>query len=188
MQDILNYYTERTPGTYIETRHCSYLFHYRNAEDMATASRQAAECANDVNDRFENQNIRAVPIDGAVAVESIECNKATAAAKVVEILHERAEQEGESQAHPDFLLVIGDDRDDEVIFRWANEQRDKIPRVTTVSVGMRNTEACTTLAQGVAGKYHLVCHSQLDDTANSVIFKVYTSPYKNSPHSNKFQF
>ncbi|RPB28867.1 trehalose phosphate synthase [Terfezia boudieri ATCC MYA-4762] len=151
VHDILQYYRERTPGTYIEARHCSFLFHYRNAEDMVTASRQAAECANDVNDRFENQSIRAVPVDGAVAVESIECSKATAAMKVMDILRDRAEQAGDSQTQPDFLLVIGDDRDDEVIFRWANEQRDKIPHVTTVSVGMRNTEACATLAQGVAG-------------------------------------
>lgn len=118
---------------------------------MLTASRQAAECANDVNDRFENQSVRAVPVDGAVAVESIECSKATAAVKVMDILQDRAEQAGDSQVHPDFLLVIGDDRDDEVIFQWANEQRDKILHVTTVSVGMRNTEACATLAQGVAG-------------------------------------
>ncbi|KAF8419613.1 hypothetical protein BGX38DRAFT_1241770 [Terfezia claveryi] len=151
VHDILQYYRERTPGTYIEARHCSFLFHYRNAEDMVTASRQAAECANDVNDRFENQSIRAVPVDGAVAVESIECSKATAAMKVMDILRDRAEQAGDPQTQPDFLLVIGDDRDDEVIFRWANEQRDKIPHVTTVSVGMRNTEACATLAQGVAG-------------------------------------
>ncbi|KAF8443569.1 glycosyltransferase family 20-domain-containing protein [Terfezia claveryi] len=120
-------------GTYIEARHCSFLFHYRNAEDMVTASRQAAECANDVNDRFENQSIRAVPVDGAVAVESIECSKATAAMKVMDILRDRAEQAGDPQTQPDFLL------------------RDKIPHVTTVSVGMRNTEACATLAQGVAG-------------------------------------
>lgn len=153
VQDILQYYVERTPGTYIEARHCSFLFHYRNAEDLATASRQAAECANDVNDRFENQNIRAVPVDGAVAVESLECNKATAAIKIMEIFREKAEQAGDSQIHPDFLLVVGDDRDDEVIFRWANEQRVNIHHVTTVSVGMRNTEACATLAQGVAGKF-----------------------------------
>ena len=151
MHDILQYYVERTPKTYIEARNCSFLFHYRNAEDPITAARQAAECANDVNDRFENQSIRAVPVDGAVAVESTECSKATGAMKVMEILRERAEQAGE-QTEPDFLLVIGDDRDDEVIFRWANDQREKINSVTTVSVGMRNTEACATLAQGVAGK------------------------------------
>lgn len=53
----------------------------------------------------------------------------------------------------DFLTVIGDGRDDEVIFRWANElERDKkVKHVTTVSLGSRNTEAGYTLTQGVTG-------------------------------------
>lgn len=141
VEDILAYYCERTPGTFVETRHCSYLFQYRNAEDKLTASRQAAECANDVNDRFENQGVRAVPIEGAVSIESTECNKATAAEKIIEF-----------DGVPDFLLTIGDDREDEVLFKWTNEQKGRINSVTSVSVGIRNTEAGTTLTQGVAGK------------------------------------
>jgi hypothetical protein len=54
----------------------------------------------------------------------------------------------------DFLMVVGDGRDDEVIFRWANELGvDKtVKYVTTVSLGSRNTEAGCTLTQGVTGK------------------------------------
>lgn len=53
----------------------------------------------------------------------------------------------------DFLMVAGDGRDDEVIFRWANELgRDgTVKNVTTVSLGSRNTEAGCTLTQGVTG-------------------------------------
>ena len=53
----------------------------------------------------------------------------------------------------DFLMVAGDGRDDEVIFRWANELgRDRVVKyVTTVSLGSRNTEAGYTLTQGVTG-------------------------------------
>ena len=53
----------------------------------------------------------------------------------------------------DFLMVAGDGRDDEVIFRWANElERDgTVKNVTTVSLGSRNTEAGSTLTQGVTG-------------------------------------
>jgi trehalose-6-phosphatase len=55
----------------------------------------------------------------------------------------------------DFLMVAGDGRDDEVIFRWANDLgRDKIVEsVTTVSLGSRNTEAGCTLTQGVTGTF-----------------------------------
>tara|TARA_R110002060_G_scaffold60586_1_gene70181 strand:+ start:1646 stop:1843 length:198 start_codon:yes stop_codon:yes gene_type:complete len=50
-------------------------------------------------------------------------------------------------------MVAGDGRDDEVIFRWANELgRDgTVKNVTTVSLGSRNTEAGCTLTQGVTG-------------------------------------
>jgi trehalose-6-phosphatase len=53
-----------------------------------------------------------------------------------------------------FLMVVGDGRDDEVIFRWANELGNNrtIEHVTTVSLGSRNTEAGCTLTQGVTGK------------------------------------
>jgi hypothetical protein len=52
-----------------------------------------------------------------------------------------------------FLMVMGDGRDDEVIFRWANQLgKDKtVENVTTVSLGSRNTEAGNTLTQGVTG-------------------------------------
>jgi trehalose-6-phosphatase len=58
------------------------------------------------------------------------------------------------QSPIDFLMVVGDGREDEVIFRWANElSRDNIvAKVTTVSLGSRNTEAGYTLTQGVTGR------------------------------------
>jgi len=54
----------------------------------------------------------------------------------------------------DWLMVAGDGRDDEVIFRWANElEKDgTVGSVTTVSLGSRNTEAGCTLTQGVTGR------------------------------------
>ncbi|KAL9096211.1 MAG: hypothetical protein Q9165_001734 [Trypethelium subeluteriae] len=61
----------------------------------------------------------------------------------------------------DFLLVAGDDREDEIVFRWANKLADghglagKVRDVTTVSVGKRNTEAMATLTQGTTGKSYL---------------------------------
>lgn len=53
----------------------------------------------------------------------------------------------------DFLMVVGDGRDDEVIFRWANElqKNETVKNVTTVSLGSRNTEAGFTLTNGVTG-------------------------------------
>jgi trehalose 6-phosphate synthase complex regulatory subunit len=64
VEGIMTYYQERTPGSWIETRHCSLIFHYKNAEDFETASRQAGDCASHINDACEKQRVRAIPIDG----------------------------------------------------------------------------------------------------------------------------
>ena len=57
------------------------------------------------------------------------------------------------KAPMDFLMVAGDGRDDENIFRWANDLGDKgfVKSVTTVSLGNRDTQAMNTLTQGVTG-------------------------------------
>ena len=59
---------------------------------------------------------------------------------------------------PDFMMVCGDSRDDERLFRWANEKSDEkvIKNVISLYVGSKpTTEATTTLTQGVVGKYIL---------------------------------
>ncbi|EWC46257.1 hypothetical protein DRE_04428 [Drechslerella stenobrocha 248] len=153
VKEILEYYRERTPGTTIEKRHCSYIWHTGSAEDQNLVSRQAAECVNHINDSMENtQHVHAVPLEKAVVVEPSDYNKATAAAKVLEIVCR--EENGSTETWvPDFLFVAGDDREDEVLFRWANEYaaENEAPHVTTVCVGTRNTEATATLTQGATG-------------------------------------
>ena len=150
---MLNYYQERTEGSWVEERHCSLIFHYANAEDVAAAARQAGECANHINGACEGQRVRAIPIEHAVLVESMDWSKKTAATHVLELMKGKAGQKKQVQL-PDFLMVAGDDREDETIFRWANDLGSNkiIDSVMTVSVGSRNTQAMTTLTQGVTGK------------------------------------
>ena len=71
VEGIMTYYQERTPGSWIETRHCSLIFHYKNAEDFETASRQAGDCASHINDACEKQRVRAIPIEGMFYIISI---------------------------------------------------------------------------------------------------------------------
>ena len=72
-------------------------------------------------------------------------NKATAAAKVIELM-------GDSE--PDFLFVAGNDREDEVVFKWAKGlgEAGKVLHVSTVCVGARNSEAEATV-QGAVGEW-----------------------------------
>lgn len=172
LTDMLNYFRERTEGSWIEERHCSIVFHHERAEDQQTAERQAAECATHINDTCAEQHVHAVAIDGAVTVEPIDRNKATAANLVLDHIRSKGVVNGnqtngsvsnngnsngseDSKAKPDFLFVIGDDREDEIVFRWANKlsQSKVIENVMTTTLGSRNTDAMSMLTHGVTGMF-----------------------------------
>jgi len=151
VKGILKYYQERVEGSHIEERHCSLVFHYENADDKEGASRQAGDCANHINDACESQRVHAVPSEKTVLIEQIDFSKGSAAEHIFQEL--KNGRNGDGGTKPDFLLVAGDDREDEVIFRWANglAKENEVKNVTTVSVGKRNTEAMATLTQGTTG-------------------------------------
>jgi len=146
---ILRHYTMRIEGSEVEERNCGFVFHYEKAEDKDLAIRQAGECVNHINDACKSQNVHAVPTEKALLVEPLGWTKGSAATHIFENMTEGKE--------PDFLFVAGDDREDEVIFRWANglAKREVVRDVTTVSVGKRNTEAMATLTQGTNGMSHV---------------------------------
>ena len=149
---ILEYYMDRTEGSWIEERHCSLVFHYADAKDKESAFRQAGDCANHINDACQDQRVHAVIVDGELLVESLEWTKGTAATRIFENIKQQDLSLGRKPL--EFLMVAGDAREDEAIYRWANQLgRDGIVRdVTTVSVSSRNTEAMATLTQGVTGE------------------------------------
>lgn len=153
IRPILQYYCDRVQGSWIEERYCSLVFHYEKAEDPGPARAQAGDCANHINDSCEAYRVQAVPSGKAVLVEQLDWSKGTAATHIFERLRKK-NVEGKGLPLPDFMLVAGDNREDEVIFDWANKlAEDKvITGVVTVSIGKRNTRAATTLTQGTAGK------------------------------------
>ncbi|KAH6895967.1 family 20 glycosyltransferase [Thelonectria olida] len=153
VKPIMTYYLERTPGAEIEERRCSLIFHYKSAEDYESASRQASDCSSHVNDACEAQRVHAIPLDGSIAVEPIDWTKKGAARKVFENLKTHMGPDDTHKDPVDFLMVIGDGREDEKVFKWANRLQDDgtVKDVVTVSLGNRNTEATATLTQGVSG-------------------------------------
>ncbi|KAK4183123.1 glycosyltransferase [Podospora australis] len=150
---ILRYYLERTPGAEIEDRRCSLIFHYKSAEDYESAMRQATDCASHINDACEDQRVHAIPLEGCVLVEPIDWTKSTAAERIFADLRARMAADEKHKSPVDFLMVVGDGREDEKVFKWANTLGDDgvVKEVVTVSLGARNTEATATLTQGVSG-------------------------------------
>jgi len=151
VRSILKYYQERLEGSYIEERRASLLFRWDKVEDQEAASRFAGESVDQINSACKSMDIHAVPITKAILIEQIEFSKRTATTHILEELREKVIARG--QQVPDFLLVAGDDREDEVVFHWANDLAKKgiIRDVFTVCVGKRNTEAQATLTQGSTG-------------------------------------
>jgi trehalose 6-phosphate synthase/phosphatase len=141
VEQIFNYYQERTPGSsvytfkstliQIEEKETSLIFHYEDA-DQKDAERQARECANHINDSCP-PTVHAVLGEFFVVAEPTAFTKATACAHLYSTL----------ATPPSFLFVAGNDRTDEDVFKWANalEKDGKVKSVVTVSVGARRTEA-----------------------------------------------
>lgn len=149
VRGILEYYQERLEGSSIEERNCSLLFRHDKCQDQEAATRQAGESADQINGSCKSMHIHAVPIKGAVLVEQEDFSKGTAAKHVYDMLC----RDSNSFAKPDFMLVAGDDREDEVIYQWANDlgENGQVKDVFTVTVGKRNTLAHSTLTQGSTG-------------------------------------
>ncbi|KAI1622288.1 alpha,alpha-trehalose-phosphate synthase [Exophiala viscosa] len=147
VRSILQYYVDRIEGSRIEERHSALVFDYAEAEDLAGAFKQAGECANHINDACQGQGVGAVPIEEGLYISEIGINKGLAAQMISDTL------EKSSHAMPDFLMVVGDSREDEYVFNWAHklEKAGKIRDVVTITLGGRNTEASATLTQGVTG-------------------------------------
>lgn len=149
VRNILEYYQERLEDSYIEERHCSFLFRYEKAEDQEAAIRCAGECAEQINGSCKSMKIHAVPINKAVLIEQSDFSKGTAATHVFDNMCLKLK----GSKTPDFMVVVGDDREDEVIFKWANGlgKDGRIKDVFTITVGRRNTVAQATLTQGSTG-------------------------------------
>ncbi|KAH9990884.1 alpha-trehalose-phosphate synthase [Russula vinacea] len=148
--EILNYFTERTPGSFIEERDASIVWRYFSGDeavdsgDRAWARRQAAEAQNHIFDSLgERYGLRIIPGRNAFLVLPNYISRSTA---VGAILHAggptyspRAPwilpEESESIAHAkDFVLAIG--RDEKLLRRLG-----ELDNAETCSTGTGGTDA-----------------------------------------------
>ncbi|KAI8643620.1 glycosyltransferase family 20-domain-containing protein [Parasitella parasitica] len=131
VKEIFQYYTERTPGAYVESKDTSIVWHYRTSEgaDSQYVSWQAAECQNHIADSV-NKNFAVHAIIGNTTIEVIphDINKSSIANRILQ------------ETSPDFVLSVGDDRSDEDLFSFLKKQKN-LEKVITCTVGTRSTEA-----------------------------------------------
>ncbi|ORX94443.1 hypothetical protein K493DRAFT_221227 [Basidiobolus meristosporus CBS 931.73] len=104
--DIFNYYTERTPGSFVEHKLCAVTWHYRMA-DPEYGMFQAKECRNHLEDAIVSKK----PVEILVGkknleVRPVELNKGEIVKKLVA-----------ATENCEFVFCAGDDKTDEDMFR-----------------------------------------------------------------------
>lgn len=119
---VLESYVDRTPGSLIEEKTYSLVWHYRKA-DIELGALRALELVHDVSNLIINQDLEILEGSKVIEVKVSGINKGTAA---TEFLYENS---------TDFVMAIGDDWTDEFLFK-------ELPETTyTIKVGTGNSVA-----------------------------------------------
>ncbi|KAG2181869.1 hypothetical protein INT44_008685 [Umbelopsis vinacea] len=128
VMEIFEYYTERTPGSSIENKDVSIVWHFGTADHPQFGAWLAAECQNHIMESIgKNTTVHAIAGKQNIEVIPRDITKAAVAARILQ------------SVQPDFVMAIGDDRADEELFAYINKLN--IPNTITCTVGAKSTEA-----------------------------------------------
>ncbi|CAG8621597.1 9808_t:CDS:10 [Funneliformis mosseae] len=129
VDEIFEYYTERTPGSLIEKKNVSVVWHYRTADNSSYGAWQAAECQNHIQDALgATYPIHAIAGNKNIEVMPRNINKSVAVRQILTTIE------------PDFILCMGDDRTDEDMFEFVNKL-ENVKTAITCTVGSKSSEA-----------------------------------------------
>ena len=119
---VLESYVDRTPGSLIEEKTYSLVWHYRKA-DIELGALRALELVHDVSTLITNQDLEILEGKKVIEVKVSGINKGHAASEFL-------------YAYPsEFILAIGDDWTDEFLFKELPETAH------TIKVGTENSVA-----------------------------------------------
>lgn len=123
VSQIFEYYMERTPGSFIEKKEESIVWHFRLA-DVAFGDWQARECQNHIADSFENN----FPVHAIMGEKNIEVRPKSASKK--SMAHNILSQYEDMKL---FILAIGDEKADEDLFEYLNQFKGEHESNTVIS-------------------------------------------------------
>ncbi|GAA5808871.1 hypothetical protein MFLAVUS_002270 [Mucor flavus] len=106
VKEIFEYYTERTPGSFIEEKECSLTWHYRKADPKYGAF-QAMEMQNHLEQNFVGK----LPVECLTGKMTVEIRPSLVNKGVI------IKRALTQNADIDFILCAGDDKTDEDMFR-----------------------------------------------------------------------
>lgn len=132
IQPIIESYMDRTPGSFIEEKRYSLVWHYRKA-DPELGTKRANELRDEVSGFITNHQLEILEGKKVLEVKNIGYNKGKASLRIIE------------QNNHDFILGVGDDWTDEYLFEELGNN------AVTIKVGLQNTLA----------KYNLESHENV---------------------------
>ncbi|MEA3223665.1 MAG: trehalose-phosphatase, partial [Thermodesulfobacteriota bacterium] len=109
IRPILDQYTDRTPGSFIEEKDFSLAWHYRRSNPELSAMR-AGEMVDDLVNLTVNLNLQVLEGSKVVEIKNAEVNKGRAATRWMD------------KENYNFILAIGDDHTDEDVFEVLPER------------------------------------------------------------------
>ncbi|MFN0292673.1 bifunctional alpha,alpha-trehalose-phosphate synthase (UDP-forming)/trehalose-phosphatase [Pedobacter helvus] len=137
---ILDTYTDRTPGSFIEEKSFSLVWHYRKSES-GLGELRANEIINNLRVLAADKGLQIMPGNKIVEFRNMEVNKGKAA---LNWMHE---------TDYDFILAMGDDHTDEDIFKAMPNNG------ITIKVGSEVSEA----------KFYLNDHEEVRELLQSIL-------------------
>ncbi|MCL6559947.1 MAG: trehalose-phosphatase, partial [Firmicutes bacterium] len=140
IRPILELYVDRTPGSFIEEKDFSLVFHYRKAEPEL-GSLRARELVNHLVGLTANLPIQVLEGNKVVEVKNLGINKGKAALKWV------------AKENWEFILAAGDDSTDEDIFALLPET------AYSVKVGLGPSQA----------RFSLLSHKEMLSLLNELV-------------------
>ena len=122
IKPVLDRYTGRCKGAFVEEKRVSLSWHYRNADEDLAALR-VIELKNELEESIVNMPLQVIDGHKVVEVKMSGYNKGSAAKKLI------------SSEENDFILAIGDDKTDEELFGALPD------KAVTLKVGKGQTQA-----------------------------------------------
>jgi trehalose 6-phosphate synthase/phosphatase len=123
IMSLLERYVNRTPGSFVEEKDYSLVWHYRKVE-TGLGEVRTRELTSHLKYMTANENLEVLEGDMIVEIKNSEINKGKATHKLMEIY-----------PNADFLLALGDDFTDEDTFKALPEE------AYTIKVGTSASEA-----------------------------------------------
>lgn len=129
IRPLLQYYTKHTPGSFIEEKEINMSWNYTNSDPVFGAW-QASELLHDLENIISYMAITVVIGNKVVELRPSVIDKSSAARAILTDL--------KAQDDYDFVMYIGDGKEDEVVFSYLNEMSDiNQDNVITAVVGKK---------------------------------------------------